>query len=123
LATRRSGSPQIRQFGDRTATGNTTVNRNLTAALQRNGTPVVTPAALDPRHQAMIGDLSTVQGPEFDRRYVVQQLVAHQEAIAMLQNYIQNGDNPALRQIAQQTLEAAQAGLQALRMLPGAAGA
>jgi putative membrane protein len=123
LAAQRSASPQLRQFAARVVSGNTVIDQDLTAALRRNGTPVVTPAALDPRHQAMIGDLSAVQGPEFDRRFVVQQIVAHREAIAMLQGYIQNSDSPALRQLAQQTLAAAQAGLQTLRMLPGAAGA
>ncbi len=122
LAARRSASPQIRQFAARVVSGNTAVTRDLTAALQRNGTPVVTPAALDPHHLAMINDLSVVQGPEFDRRYVAQQIVAHREAITLLQMYIQNGDSPALRQVAQQTLQAAQAGLQTLQMLPGAAG-
>lgn len=123
LAAQRSGSPQIRQFAARVGSGNSMVDQELKTALQRNGTPVVTPVALDPRHLAMINDLSVVQGPEFDRRYVVQQIAAHGEAIAMLHSYVQNGDNPALRQLAQQTLQAAQAGLQTLRMLPGAAGA
>lgn len=122
LAARRSGLPQIRQFAARVVSGNSMVDQDLKTALQRNGTPVVTPAALDPHHLAMINDLSVVQGPEFDRRYVVQQIAAHQEAIALLQNYIQNGDSPGLRQLAQQTLQAARAGLQTLRMLPGAAG-
>lgn len=122
LVGQRSGSPILRQFADRVVSGNATINQDLTAALRRNGTPVVTPAALDPRHQAMIGDLSMVQGPEFDRRYVVQQVVAHREAIAMLQNYIQNADNPALKQLAQTTLQAAQAGLQQVERFAGPAG-
>lgn len=123
LAARRSASPQVRRVADRMVAGNTMLTQDLIAVLQRNGTPVVTPAALDPRHQAMIGDLSVVQGPEFDRRYVIQQVTEHQEAVAMLQSYIQNGDNPALRQLAQQTLQSAQAGLQLAQTLPGAAGA
>lgn len=123
LVARRSASPQLRQLAARVASGNSMVDQELKTALQRNGTPVATPAALDPRHLAMINDLSVVQGPEFDRRYVVQQIAAHNDTIAMLQSYVQNGDNPALRQLAQQTLQAAQAGLQTLRRLPGAAGA
>lgn len=122
LAAQRSASPQVRQFADRLVAGNTTVTQDLTAALQRNGTQVVTPAALDPRHQAMIGDLSAVQGPEFDRRYAVQQVAVHREEVAMLQNYLQNGDSPALRQFAQKTLPEVQAGLQMAQTLPGAAG-
>jgi len=122
LVAQRSGSPQLRQFATRVVSGNSTVDQDLRAALERNGTSVVVPAALDPRHQAMIDDLTAAQGPEFDRRYVVQQVVAHREAIAMLQDYVRTGDNPALRQLAQRTLQAAQGGLQTLRMLPGAAG-
>lgn len=122
LAAQRSAYPQVRQFANRVVSGNATVDQDLTAALQRNGTPVVRPAALDPRHQAMIDDLTTAQGPEFDRRFVVQQVAVHREAITLLQNYARNGDNPALRQLAQRSLQAAQAGLQSLRTLPGAAG-
>jgi hypothetical protein len=40
----------------------------------------------------------------------------------MLQNYLQNGDSPALRQLAQKTLAEVEAGLQTVQMLPGAAG-
>lgn len=42
LAALRSASPQVRQFADRVVAGNTTLTQDLTAALQRNGTPVVT---------------------------------------------------------------------------------
>ncbi len=122
LARLRSASSQVRQFAERVIVGNTTVTRNLMATLQRNGTSVVTPRALDPHHQSMIGDLSMVQGANFDQRYIVQQVLQHRETIAMLQNYVQNGDNPALRQLAQQTLPAAQAGLQLVQTFPGAAG-
>jgi putative membrane protein len=121
LAAQRSGSPQIRQFADRLIAGNTALNQGLMAATQRSGIPVTTPAALDPGHQAMISDLSAVQGPEFDRRYAAQQVTAHRDTIALLQNYIQIGDNPALRQFALQTLPEAQAGLQLAQRLPGTA--
>ena len=123
LAAQRSASPQVRQFADRMVAGNTSVTQVLTDALQRNGTPVALPAALDQRHEALIGDLNAVQGPEFDRRYAIQQVVAHREAIALLQNYVAYGDNPALRQIARRTLQAALAGWQLAQRLPGAAGA
>jgi len=120
LAAQRGASPQIRQFAERMIAGNTALNQGLLAAMQRSGTPGMAPPALDQAHQAMIGDLNAVQGPEFDRRYVTQQVMAHRDTIAALQNYIQTGDNPALRQFAVQTLPAAQAGLQLAERLPGA---
>jgi predicted outer membrane protein len=39
----------------------------------------------------MVGELQVAQGPDFDRRYAVQQVMAHQEAVRMLQNYAQSG--------------------------------
>lgn len=122
LAAAQSDSPDIRRFADRMANDHTMTTQQLAATLQRNGTPVVTPGALDPRHQAMIGDLGNVRGPEFDRRYVIQQVTAHREAVAMLQSYAQNGDNPALRQLAAQTLPMVQEHLRMAQALPGAAG-
>jgi putative membrane protein len=121
LAAERGASPQIRQFATRIIAGNAALNRDLLTAMQRSGAPVMPTPALDQAHQALIGDLNAVQGPEFDRRYATQQVMAHRETIATLQNYIQTGDNPALRQFALQTLPAAQAGLQLAERLPGAA--
>lgn len=122
LVQQRSASPQIRQFAERAVAGNTTITRSLMTTMQRSGTPLVMPSALDPRHQFMIDDLSVVRGAEFDQRYVIQQVVEHRETIAMLQAYIKSGDSAALRRVAQETLPAAQAGLQQVLTLPGAAG-
>src|SRR5438105_11920644 len=120
MARQRATSQQIRRFADQVVNGNTLLTQRMATVLQNNGTPVMIPAAQDPQHQAMINDLTVAQGPDFDRRYAIQQVVAHQEAVALLQNYAQSGDNPALRQFAQQTLPAAQAGLRLAQTLPGA---
>ena len=122
MARQRATSQQIRRFADQVVQGNTLLTQRLATVLQNNGTPVMIPAAQDPQHQAMINDLTVAQGPDFDRRYAIQQVVAHQEAVALLQNYAQSGDHPALRQFAQQTIPAAQAGLRLAQTLPGAAG-
>lgn len=122
LAAQRGGSQQARQFGDRMVSDHTTLTQQLAMVLQTNGTPVVTPAALDPRHLTMINDLTVAQGPDFDRRFAIQQVTAHREAVALLQNYAQSGDNPALRQWAMQTLPMVQEHLRLAQMLPGAVG-
>src|SRR5205823_2954043 len=121
IARQRATSQQIRRYADQLVEGNTILTQRLGAVLQNNGTPVQIPAALDPQHQTMINDLNVAQGPDFDRRYIVQQVVAHQQALGMLQNYARSGDNPALRQFAQQTLPTVQAGLRLAQGLPGAA--
>src|SRR5215469_13770666 len=58
LARLRSRSPEIRRFAGRAVAGNTTITRNLTTTMQRSGTPLAMPSALDPHHQSMIDDLS-----------------------------------------------------------------
>lgn len=122
LAAQRSGTQQVRDFAARMVRDHTTTTQQLSMVLQTNGTPVVTPAALDPQHVTMINDLSVAQGPDFDRRYAIQQVSAHRAAVALLQNYAQSGDNPALRQWATQTLPMVQEHLRLAQMLPGAAG-
>lgn len=117
MAYQRSGSQQTREFADRMAREHTLLTQQIAMVLQNNGTPVVTPAALDPRHQTMINDLTMAQRPEFDRRYTIQQTATHLEAVMMLQNYAQTGDNAALRQWAMQALTMVQA-----EMPPGASG-
>ena len=122
LAALRSGLARIRRFADRMANEHTISTQQLTSALQRMGTPVVVPQTLDPRHEAMIRDLTPVQGFEFDRRYVAQQVVAHRDAVAMLQNYAQSGDNPSLRQLALELLPIVEQHLRMAQMFPAAAG-
>lgn len=122
LAAQRSATQQIRDFADRMVRDHTMTTQQLAMVLQSNGTPVVTPAALDPRHVTMINDLAVAQGADFDRRYAIQQVTAHREAIALLQNYAQGGDNPALRQWAMQILPTVQEHLRMAQMLPGAVG-
>lgn len=122
MAAQRGASQQVRDFADRMVRDHTMTTQQLTMVLQNNGTPVMTPAALDPRHVAMVNDLAVAQGADFDRRYAIQQVTAHREAVALLQNYAQSGDNPALRQWAMQILPTVQDHLRMAQMLPGAVG-
>jgi len=122
MAAQRSGNQQVRDFANRMVRDHTMTTQQIAMVLQANGTPVVTPAALDPRHVTMINDLAVAQGADFDRRYAIQQVSAHREAVDLLQNYAQSGDNPALRQWAMQTLPMIQEHLRLAQMLPGAAG-
>jgi putative membrane protein len=78
-----------------------------------------------PNHQAMLEQLRTA-GPNFDVAFRDAQVAAHQEALALHQNYANGGDLPALRTVAgaavpiiQQHLVAAQ-GLNVAPMAPSA---
>lgn len=61
--------------------------------------------ALDPRRQDMLNQLSaTPNGRGFKQTYTMQQVRAHQEAVALYAGYAQNGDDEAGRTFATQAL-------------------
>ena len=61
--------------------------------------------AIDPRRAAMLQDLANTPGRRaFEAKYAQQQVVAHQEAVALYANEAQNGDDDAARAFAGQAL-------------------
>lgn len=55
------------------------------------------PPVLLPMQQQMIARLQALSDAAFDREYFRQQIVAHEMALALHQNYARAGDTPALR--------------------------
>jgi predicted outer membrane protein len=58
------------------------------------------PVQLDAQKSAMLNQLASTSGPQFDRLYGQAQRMAHQEALALYTGYAQSGTDPALRQFA-----------------------
>jgi putative membrane protein len=58
------------------------------------------PPRLMPMQENMLDRLREANGAEFDRRYLRQQVRAHEMALALHSNYAQRGDRPPLRQAA-----------------------
>ena len=48
---------------------------------------------LDKPHQAMLDNLKTFSGTDFDKIYTADQVASHAEAVALLSDYKQNGKN------------------------------
>ena len=48
----------------------------------------------------MLGALQSVRGPDFDKTYWRNQMLAHMSALAMTQMYATSGDDPAVRHAA-----------------------
>lgn len=62
------------------------------------------PTQLDEKHAAMITQLKSLSGAEFDRVYLDMQKAAHWEAVLLFEQYSKSGDTPKLKQFAEQTL-------------------
>jgi predicted outer membrane protein len=73
-----------------------------TADVQATGsiTPIRLGVPLSPEKTAMLNQLASTSGPQFDRLYGQAQRMAHQEALALHSTYAQTGADPSLRQFA-----------------------
>lgn len=99
LAQTRGASAEVRQMGQMLERDHTMTSQKLMAALSASGTPM-TPPPLDAKRQAMLDQLQRASGAEFDRLFLQQQAMAHQEALALHKGYAANGDVPALKSVA-----------------------
>lgn len=96
LALQRSRNPMLRMHGETMIRDHTNTTAQLSAAAQSAGIGV--PTAMMPMHQAMLDQLT--RSASFDATYKQQQVVSHQQALALHSNYAARGDNPTLRGVA-----------------------
>ena len=58
---------------------------------------------MDGPRRELLGDLRAASGGDFEDRYIDQQIEAHDNALRVLREYAETGDNPALRDWARRT--------------------
>ncbi|MFZ5718069.1 MAG: DUF4142 domain-containing protein [Pseudomonadota bacterium] len=105
IALRRSRSEGVREFADRMIAHHTTAKHQMMSALRsrevtdhfKNLSPVT---ELDARRKTMLKHLEEAPDDDFDKTYVDQQKLAHQEAVTLHKSYADRGENPQLRSVA-----------------------
>jgi predicted outer membrane protein/sporulation protein YlmC with PRC-barrel domain len=103
LAQQKTQNDQVRQFAARMVQDHTAAGDRMKSTAQ--GVQGVTvPTSLDQQHQQMMQSLQGASGAGFDRAYIDMQVNAHRDAVSLFDQYAQNGDNPQLKQFAQQTV-------------------
>lgn len=119
LAADRAVSPDLRHFGEQMVDDHSRTTAHLKAALDRilTGMYVTPPPKPDPRHMEMYNDLQASHGQAFDALYLHQQLMAHREAVAVLQGYAANGLEQPLREFARDALPLVRHHLAMLRQI------
>jgi len=98
IALTRAQHPAVRQFAQMMIDHHSQTTRQLMAAAQASG--VAPTPSLMPMQAQMIANLQQPSGASFDRMYMMQQVQAHQMALALHSNYARDGDTPALRATA-----------------------
>lgn len=102
LALQASQNPAVQSFANAIIRDHTTSTQMLMAAAQAAHVPAPAPTIL-PAQQAMLDQLRAAgTGPAFDQTFQQIQIQAHQQALALHQNYAQRGDVAQLRSAAAQ---------------------
>lgn len=108
LAQQASQNAAVQQFAGMLVTDHTQSTQMLMAAAQSARVAAPPPTILPPQ-QAMLDQLRAAgTGPAFDQAFQQVQIQAHQQALALHQNYAQSGDVPALRTTAAQIVPVVQ---------------
>ncbi len=93
LARVQAASPAVSSFGGHIAQEHTRLNAQVLSLAQRDG---FVPNAAPPGP----GQLAAMQGPEFDRQYIANQVNTLQQAVELFQTEAQSGRDPRLRDFA-----------------------
>ena len=97
LAGMAAGSRAVRAFGRHIAVEHSRLNAQVMALAQREG---MVPNAAPPGP----GQLAALEGPEFDRQYIADQVNTLQQALALFESEVQSGQDPRLRNMAARSL-------------------
>jgi len=106
----------IRDFAQMMITDHTKTTQGLKdAAAKANLT--VPPPELSADQQQMLDSLQPLKDGDFDTAYLTQQMTGHQKALALMQNYAESGDTPALQDAAKTAIPIIQKHLARLQEL------
>ncbi len=104
LAQGKSKNAEVKEFAARMITDHTKSTAALKKALSSSPSKATPAAKLDEKHQKDLDSLASVNGKEFDTRYIALQKDAHKEAVSLFTDYSQHGDDKALKTFAGNTL-------------------
>ena len=104
IASEKGQSDAVKQFGLRMAEAHSKTTEELKGIVQAEKLTVELPTKLDKKHQRKLDKLNNAKPEDFDRMYGRQQVKAHKTAVALFDDYAEDGDNAALKQFAANTL-------------------
>jgi putative membrane protein len=104
LALSRQPDADTKPFAEKMVKDHQQTSKELKALVDSGKVKVTLPTALDPEHMKKLDELKAKSGKDFDRAYDQMQVQAHEEAVALFEQYSRNGDNPELKSWAAKTL-------------------
>ena len=122
LAAKQAERGNVKTFGQRMVDDHTKTTNQLSELVKQNDINAKLPNALDEQHQATLDKLKNLEGKDFDRTYVSEQVKAHEKAVDLFQAYADSGENDKLKQWAQTTLPTLKEHLKEAQALDAAVG-
>jgi putative membrane protein len=104
LALTRQPDADTKPFAEQMVKDHQQTSKELKALIDSGKVKASLPSALDAEHQKKLDELNAKFGKDFDRAYDQMQLQGHEEAVALFERYVANGDNPDLKSWAAMTL-------------------
>jgi putative membrane protein len=105
IALARAKSPEVKAFARMMIEDHKISSAALRKFVADNPVNIAIPKNMDARRNAMLSSLQSASDDAFDAEYVSQQAAAHQEALNLHGSYSKNGDYPALKMLAQSTVQ------------------
>lgn len=122
LAQKRSANADVRAFATMMVTDHTMTTQKLKQVLRKDQLPNPKNTTPDPNQTKLLSDLGAAPKKDFDKAYAHSQVVAHQMALMVMQDYAMNGDSPDLKKLAADTAPLVQRHLELALKLEGQAG-
>jgi putative membrane protein len=106
LGTQKAQNQQVKQFAQSLQTDHQKANAELKTLAQQKGMQF--PQKVDQKEQKEITKLQGLSGADFDKQFTLVNLKAHGKTISLYQKEVQQGQDPATKQYAQNLLPSLQ---------------
>ncbi len=115
LALERSTVQPVKDFAQMMIDAHTATSAELTSLV--SGAGVMAPTAMDNDHMGKLDELRNASAEDFDDKYIDQQTEAHENALDLLRDYSDDGQNTGLQAFAAKTAPAVEQHLQQVKAL------
>lgn len=105
LALARSANAEVKQFAQQMIDDHTKAAEQMKAAAEKDNIDTAAlPTVLDEKHQKIFDKLRDADAKKFDEAYMDAQKDAHKEAVSLFKDFSKDGEEPALKAFATETL-------------------
>jgi putative membrane protein len=104
LALSRTPDADTKPFAEKMVKDHTQTSVELKGLIDSGKVKAELPSSMDSEHQKKLDDLKAKSGKDFDSAYDQMQREAHEQAVALFEQYSRSGDNADLKAWALKTL-------------------